>query len=82
MHTDSTIIRANHSRSRCCQVKPNEMKEFATQARRTLEKAQKYRDRAADETLDEIDRARLFAAARAIEINGREWTKVARQLAR
>lgn len=63
-------------------MKPDEMKQFATQARRTLEKAQQYRDRAEDTTLDEIDRARLLAAARAIEINGREWTQVARQLVR
>ena len=47
-----------------------------------LEKARQYRDRAADESIDEIDRARLPAAARAIEINGHEWTQVARQLAR
>ena len=58
------------------------MKQFATQARRTLEKAQEYRDRAAHDDLNEIDRARLLAAARAIEINGREWTQVARQLVR
>ena len=58
------------------------MKQFATQARRTLQKAEKYRDMATDETLNEIDRARLLAAARAIEINGHEWTQIARELAR
>ena len=59
----------------------NEIKQFATQARKTIDKAHEYRTRANDAALDEIDRARLLAAARAIEINGREWTKVARELA-
>ena len=58
------------------------MKQFADQARKTLEKAEQYRERAADESLDEIDRARLLAAARAIELNGREWTRVALDLSR
>lgn len=62
-------------------MKPNEIQLFASQARKTLEKAQQYRDRATDEELNDIDRARLLAAARAIEINGREWTQVAHQLA-
>ena len=63
------------------QMKPHEMQKFASQARRTLQKAQQYRERAADNTLGDVDRARLLAAARAIEINGHEWTQVARQLA-
>ncbi len=63
-------------------MKPSEIRQFAKQARKTLEKARQYRERADDETLDEIDRARLLAAARAIEINGWEWTQVARELAR
>ena len=63
-------------------MKSSEMKQFADQARKTLEKAEKYRERAADESLDEIDRARLLAAARAIELNGREWTRVALDLSR
>ena len=63
-------------------MKAHEIKEFAAQGRRTLEKAQQYRQRADDQTLPEIDRARLLAAARAIEMNGHEWTQVARKFAR
>ena len=60
-------------------MKPGEIEQFATQAPRTIEKADQYRRRAEDTTLDEIDRAGLLAAARAIEINGREWPQVARR---
>ena len=62
-------------------MKPHEIKRFAAQVRRTQEKADQYRE-AAKQTPDEIDRARLLAAARAIEINGSEWAAVAHDLAR
>ena len=75
------MIRPEYSRYRSL-MKSGEMKQFADQARKTLEKAEKYRERAADESLDEIDRARLLAAALAIELNGREWTRVALDLSR
>lgn len=58
------------------------MLEFAGKARGTVEKARQYRERAEDEELDEIDRARLLAAAQAIELDGLEWTRLVRRLAR
>ena len=66
----------------CITMKRSEVTVFATQARKTLEKAKEYRARAADDDLNEIDRARLLAAARAVEANGREWTQVVRELVR
>ena len=57
------------------------MLEFASQGRRSIEKAKRYRERAQDDTLDEIDRARLLAAARAVELDARDWLVVARELA-
>lgn len=62
-------------------MKPNETKRFAIQARKTLERAQRYRKEAEGKDLDEIDRERLLAAARAIEIDGHEWVQLARELA-
>lgn len=56
-------------------MKPHEMQEFASQVRRTLQKAQQYRERAADEALDDVDRARLLAApapSRSMAVSGRK----------
>ncbi len=58
------------------------MLEFAEQADRTAERARRYRERATDEDLAEIDRARLLAAAQAIEVDGLEWVRLAQRLAR
>ena len=58
------------------------MLEFAEQADRTAERARQYRERATDEYLTEVDRARLLAAAQAIEVNGLEWVRLAQRLAR
>ena len=63
-------------------MKAHEIKEFAVQGRRTLETIEQYREMAKDESLPEIDRARLLAAARAVEANAYEWTQVARKLVR
>lgn len=63
-------------------MKAHEIKEFAAQGRQTLETAQEYREMAEDKSLPEIDRARLLAAARAVEMNCYEWTQVARKLVR
>lgn len=57
------------------------MLEFAEQADRTAERARQYRERATDEELTEIDRARLLAAAQAIEVDGLEWARLAQKLA-
>ena len=56
------------------------MQAFATQAGKTLVKAKQYRAAAMDNSLSEVDRVRLLAAARAIEINGIEWVQLARRL--
>ena len=62
-------------------MKPNETKRLAIQARKTLERVEQYREEAKNEDLAEVDRQRLLAAARAIEIDGREWVQLARELA-
>ena len=62
-------------------MRANEIQRFAEQARKTQKKAEQYRA-AAESVEDEIDKARLNAAANAIEINGLEWIRVASELAR
>lgn len=59
----------------------HEIGRFAAQARRTQEKVDQYR-KAAEGTADEVDRARLLAAAKAIEINGSEWADLALELSK
>ena len=59
---------------------PHEIRRFADQVRKTQEKAKRYRE-AAEQTENEIDRARLLAAAQAMEIIGCEWADVAHELA-
>ena len=58
-----------------------EIGRFAEQARRTQDKVEQYR-KAAERTTNEIDRARLLAAAKAIDINGAEWADVALELSK
>ena len=62
-------------------MRANEIQRFADQARKTQKKAQQYRD-AAERVDDEVDKARLHAAANAVEINALEWIEVASELAR
>ena len=61
-------------------MRPHEIRRFADQVRKTQEKANRFRE-AAKEADNEIDRARLLAAAQAMEIIGCEWADVAHELA-
>ena len=62
-------------------MKRAEVEKLAEQGQHTLDKAERYR--AAAQRLDDgdVDKARLLAAAKAIEITGLEWTQVVRDLA-
>lgn len=62
-------------------MRANEIQRFVDQAHKTQKKIDQYRE-AAESVEDEVDKARLLAAARAVEINGLEWIEVASKLAR
>ena len=58
-----------------------EIQGFVDQTYKTQKRIDQYRE-AAESVEDEVDKARLLAAARAVEINALEWLEVADQLAR
>ena len=62
-------------------MKRAELEKFAEQCTHTLDKAERYRNAAESLPDGNIDRERLLAAAKAIEITGLEWARVAQELA-
>lgn len=62
-------------------MKRAEIERLAEQSQQTLDKARRYREAAEPLPDGNIDKERLLAAATAIEITGRDWTRVALELA-
>lgn len=62
-------------------MKRAELEKLAQQGQHTLDKAQRYRTAAQSLPDGDIDKERLLAAAKAIEITGLEWARVAQEIA-
>ena len=62
-------------------MKRAEVEKLAEQGQQTLDKAERYRNAASSLPEGDVNKERLLAAAKAIEITGREWTRVAQELA-
>ena len=62
-------------------MKRAELEKLAQQSKHSLDKAERYRNAAKSLPDGDIDRERLLAAAKAIEITALEWTRLAQELA-